>query len=441
MGGPATSAPGDVIEISVPSVPGAPGCALELVTDDGTLLADDFAWHPANGLMDPNPDGESSLISVDGDTALYRDDGGEHFFWTRASGADSVTPPPDFDNIDGFDGEWIVGTRFLADGLYPGLWHRTYGFVPVTSAMRDRWVVDVNAHGASIVQGMTSAGRVRAFLWRANGSVVPLGNPFGNGIDIFPTAINDSGLVVGYADSTTGIPRAWYWREGGPITPIGPADAPTRAVFVNEHGSIAGVTLAQLPSGFFDVAFLWTERRGFVPAAYPISPYGLTEHDQVVGVATQHSQAVIWDPIRGHLTLSDNKPSFAYDMNDNGRVVGCDVLTGTAWDVRTVVRADWSAAEVARLAQLRAFFGYDTDEELLQFGVLVLAFINAIDPQPAPTPVVLDLPGAAASTVVTWEAAEMDVLNAVEQRWVVNDEDAHRWGFLVLSFIAAIQGH
>ncbi len=99
-----------------------------------------------------------------------------------------------------------------------------------------------------------------------------------------------------------------------------------------------------------------------------------------------------------------------------------------------------SAAEQTRLTQLLEFYGFPNTETLLKTGVGVLAYINAIDPSPSPTPVVLDPPGTATTRTVTWRADELPSLDVVKARWVLNDEDAHRFGFNVLSYIAALSG-
>lgn len=112
----------------------------------------------------------------------------------------------------------------------------------------------------------------------------------------------------------------------------------------------------------------------------------------------------------------------------------------TASSSSTSVVVHWSAGEQARMTQLRSFYGMN-DDQLVKYGIQVLAFINAIDPSPTPTPVTLGSPGTAGTQTVVWTTSELPMLNTVKARWVLNNEDAHRFGFTVLSFIAAIQGH
>ena len=119
--------------------------------------------------------------------------------------------------------------------------------------------------------------------------------------------------------------------------------------------------------------------------------------------------------------------------------VNCEQLVVVPLPRRVAVRL--SSAEAARLDQLVTFYAAQNETELMRFGVQVLAFINAIDPQPGPTPVVVPPPTQVGTTMtVVWESTGFEMLDTVKARWQLDDEGAHRWGFLVLSFIAALQG-
>jgi RTX calcium-binding nonapeptide repeat (4 copies)/Domain of unknown function DUF11 len=119
--------------------------------------------------------------------------------------------------------------------------------------------------------------------------------------------------------------------------------------------------------------------------------------------------------------------------------IGCETLIVVPLPRRIQVRL--SAAETTRVDELVRFYSVQNETELLRFGVQVLAFINAIDPQPGPTPVVVPPPAQVGATMtVVWEATDFEMLDVVKARWALGDEGAHRWGFLVLSFIAALQG-
>lgn len=119
--------------------------------------------------------------------------------------------------------------------------------------------------------------------------------------------------------------------------------------------------------------------------------------------------------------------------------INCEQLVVVPLPRRVAVRL--SSAETARLDELMTFYSAQNETELMRFGVQVLAFINAIDPQPGPTPVVVPPPTQVGTTMtVVWESTGFEMLDTVKARWQLDDEGAHRWGFLVLSFIAALQG-
>ncbi len=105
------------------------------------------------------------------------------------------------------------------------------------------------------------------------------------------------------------------------------------------------------------------------------------------------------------------------------------------------VTVHWTTDESARIDQLVTYYSQGTREGLVQFGIQVLAFLNAVDPQPRPTPIVLPPPTGTVAQTVTYPASTLARLDTVKARWAENDEDAQRLGFSVLSFIAALNGH
>ena len=99
-----------------------------------------------------------------------------------------------------------------------------------------------------------------------------------------------------------------------------------------------------------------------------------------------------------------------------------------------------SSSESTRANELVDVFGATSSADLLAKGVLLLAYLNALDPSPTPTPVALDPPGTDVTRSVTWNATDLPLLEAVKSRWSQSDEGAHRLGFYLLSYLAAISG-
>jgi hypothetical protein len=100
-----------------------------------------------------------------------------------------------------------------------------------------------------------------------------------------------------------------------------------------------------------------------------------------------------------------------------------------------------SGSEATRAAQLVTVFNAASVDDLLAKGVGLLAFLNALAPSPNPTPANLDPPAHDVTRTITWNAPGLPNLEGVKVRWVVNDEDAHRLGFYLMSFLAALGGH
>lgn len=111
----------------------------------------------------------------------------------------------------------------------------------------------------------------------------------------------------------------------------------------------------------------------------------------------------------------------------------------SAW-LRVQVQVHWSASESARLGQLAAFYGYDS-AQIAKVGVYAVAFILGLVPSAVPTPVELEPPGVATTQTFVWESHELPILDSVKRRFALGDEDAHRFAFMLLDYLAAVQGH
>ena len=177
-------------------------------------------------------------------------------------------------------------------------------------------------------------------------------------------------------------------------------------------------------------------------------------------IAVNRSQQLV----RASMATRTMLPGWKVDLTSLGildsravEVIGNQVFVSDGYDSRTstdpmnhaifvidvgprLVTVHWSAAEETRLGELVGFYGAANTDELVKTGVKFLAFLNGLDPQPNPTPAVLDPPGIDSTQAVTWNADELTHLDTVKARWVLNDEDAHRLGFMLLSYFAALSG-
>lgn len=166
----------------------------------------------------------------------------------------------------------------------------------------------------------TSLG-VHAFLWR-NGTLTGLD---GLGGDSFANEINDKGLIIGVASTSSGASYAATWKDGKlttlPGLSSGGSGDPT---LVNEAGQVAGLSAAA--SGA-DHAVLWTN--GKVVDLGIGEPIALNDLGQVLVEANQPSgqaYAYLWEHGKKIMLPAGVQ---ANALNDKGQVVG---TYGTASD-------------------------------------------------------------------------------------------------------------
>ena len=97
-----------------------------------------------------------------------------------------------------------------------------------------------------------------AVLWQ-NGIPIDLGN-IGGDVWNTPTAINNQGIVIGFANTAPGIARtfeAFIWTQADGMKPLGmlPGDLRSEALGINKKGQVVGsVQRRAAPLPFVPVA-------------------------------------------------------------------------------------------------------------------------------------------------------------------------------------------
>lgn len=107
----------------------------------------------------------------------------------------------------------------------------------------DSGAADINISGRVVGWSKTSGGKTHGFLWPVNGAMSDLGTP--DGQDSVASAINDSGVIVGYVGSmgVGGNGRPWVLRNGQYTWLPIPDGFTGAAIDVESSGVIAGCIL------------------------------------------------------------------------------------------------------------------------------------------------------------------------------------------------------
>jgi len=226
------------------------------------------------------------------------------------------------------------------------------GSLPGNTSANTQWInergIIVGQSTNGQIDSLTGNPEVIATLWKA-GKVHNLGTLGGNGSAAY--AVNDPGLVVGWASNT--IPDAFayvvtfapgatqahavLWQDGV-IKDLGTLGGPdSAAYFVNERGQIAGQSLTNsnpnAATGFpTQDPFLWEKGKmidlGTLGGTngYPLS---MNNSGQVVGVSdlaadqNLHQHAFLWDQgTMKDLGTLGGTFSEAWQINDAGEVAG-----------------------------------------------------------------------------------------------------------------------
>lgn len=124
--------------------------------------------------------------------------------------------------------------------------------------------------------------------------------------------INDLGQVTGWRPDPDGGPsKAFIWDKNSGFTDIGPSTGRS----INNLGQVTG-------PGWF-----WSQKSGLVSLSRPadtdnIESCSINDTGQIVGYihSTGGYKPIIWNSPTDYLTL--NVPGWAWDINNNGMIVG-----------------------------------------------------------------------------------------------------------------------
>jgi probable HAF family extracellular repeat protein len=216
------------------------------------------------------------------------------FLWSEGRGMQNLGTLGG-DNSAAFDinnAAEVVGYSYTGSGMRAFVWSESTGMreLGTLSLSNQSFAFGINDAG-QVVGGLFqlfSGSEDRAFLWSESTGVQNLGTLGGN---IGSTAfdINNAGQVVGFANTVDEQTRAFLWTESTGIRNLGSLGGYSFARAINDVGQVAGSSDTSITHS----AFLWSENTGM----------------QNLG------------------TLGDERnPSFAFDLNNAGQVVGYSVI-------------------------------------------------------------------------------------------------------------------
>lgn len=249
---------------------------------------------------------------------------------------------------------------------------------------RESYAAAINSKGQIVGWALTKKGRAHPVLWQGGRvrDLGTLGYP-----SAWADAITDSGevvgglLAVGGEDGDESAPRAFFWRNGSMTELWGEHDkfadeaAYSEATAVNDRGLVVGWAHADTASNSFaSHAMSWSLPRGRTPHLLTGLDLSRKQDDsgwardvngqgQIVG-ETRRSYR---DPLRAGLwangkrtdlgTLSGRTASTAVAINDRGHVVGSSFnRAGANGELRTAIRAFlWQAGTMRDLGTLPGF--------------------------------------------------------------------------------------
>jgi probable HAF family extracellular repeat protein len=153
------------------------------------------------------------------------------------------------------------------------------------------------------------------------------------------TAINDSGVTVGYSYLSSGVRHAFAYRNGT-MTDLGSLGGYSSALAINSSGAAVGFS-STTPNGF-GRAVIWANNSILdISNGLESEARGINDFGQVIGesVTPTGNQAFLWsNGTRENLgTLAPERSSEAYSINNQGDVVGtAEVISSVSYETNPI---------------------------------------------------------------------------------------------------------
>ncbi len=191
-----------------------------------------------------------------------------------------------------------------------------------------------DANATTIVgQTLSLLGVTTGFSLDASGDVTTLAYP--GAVSTYPTAINTSGVIVGYYDPPSGNAEeeGFVLRNGKYTNVYIPNTFDTEVSDINTSGTIVGSYRLQNSSAF--VGYVYSKGKLTTiayPGAYETNVQGINDAGEIVGYySTAPNAGYIGFVLNGDtytsFTAPESDSTYAYKINNAGQVVGFVIQT------------------------------------------------------------------------------------------------------------------
>ena len=314
-----------------------------------------FSWTADGGMVDLGTLGGNSSHAVAvnesgqvvGDIYPAGNNGATHAFsWTATGGmVDLGTLGGIYSTAVGVSASGqVAGTSSTAGDaeIHAFLWTADQGMVDLgTLGGPASMATDVSASGQVVGYAMpdpNNTGITHAFSWTADGGMVDLGTRL-DGLS-FARRVSDSGQVVGdsFINGVTAN-RVFSWTPSGGMVDVGNLGSSASPTAVNETGQVVGYSY----TGNVELhAFSWTAGHGMVDlgtlGGTQSTASAVNSTGQVVGWSTTAGDALThafsWTAAGGMVDLPElavGGSGAAVDVNNHGQVVGSSAGHATMW--------------------------------------------------------------------------------------------------------------
>lgn len=229
-------------------------------------------------------------------------------------------------------------SNFSTPGTQAFLWSEVGGFVQlgtlggsfsVAGAINDTGMI-------AGYSGLAGDNETRPFAWTPQGGIVDLGTFGGDNGFGSANAVNNNGMVVGYAPFGEFAQHAFAWTMLDGLIDLGTLGGDYSFAYgLNSHGTVVGESYTSVDASH---AFVWTRAGGMVDlgtlGGRNSAAFAVNEHGTVIGQSNTsgdtEAHAFAWTETEGMIDLGTLGGSFSHAVAvaANGMVIGSSTTPG-----------------------------------------------------------------------------------------------------------------